>query len=153
MLTGMAALEDFHPAVRSWFEGRFGTATPAQEQAWPALKQGKNVLVAAPTGLHAEVAIPLLKQGVDLLIEKPLAASVEDARAIVVTARRFGRTVAVELDVEFLRPVPEHVRERAGDALDQRVLGHTGLVRVARALGRVGAARREADRRRERQDS
>ena len=52
-------------------------------------------VVAAPTGLHAEVAIPLLKQGVDLLIEKPLAASVEDARAIVVTARRFGRTVAV----------------------------------------------------------
>ncbi|NDH93591.1 MAG: hypothetical protein EBZ13_03455 [Planctomycetia bacterium] len=52
-------------------------------------------IVAAPTGLHAEVAIPLLKQGVDLLIEKPLAASVEDARAIVVTARRLGRTVAV----------------------------------------------------------
>lgn len=52
-------------------------------------------VVAAPTGLHAKVAIPLLEAGVDLLIEKPIAATVEDARAIVVTARRYGRVVAV----------------------------------------------------------
>ena len=52
-------------------------------------------VVAAPTGLHAKVAIPLLEAGIDLLIEKPIAASVEDARAIVVTARRYGRVVAV----------------------------------------------------------
>jgi len=52
-------------------------------------------VVAAPTGLHAKVAIPLLEAGVDLLVEKPIAATVEDARAIVVTARRYGRVVAV----------------------------------------------------------
>ena len=52
-------------------------------------------VVAAPTGLHAKVAIPLLEAGIDLLIEKPIAATVEDARAIVVTARRYGRVVAV----------------------------------------------------------
>ena len=68
-------------------------------------------VVAAPTGLHAEVAIPLLKQGVDLLIEKPLAASVEDARAIVVTARRFGRTVAVG-HVERFNPAWELARRQ-----------------------------------------
>lgn len=52
-------------------------------------------VVAAPTGLHAKVALPLLEAGVDLLIEKPIAATVEDARAIVVTARRYGRVAAV----------------------------------------------------------
>jgi predicted dehydrogenase len=52
-------------------------------------------VVAAPTGLHAKVAIPLLEAGIDLLIEKPIAATVEDARAIVVTARRYRRVVAV----------------------------------------------------------
>ena len=52
-------------------------------------------VVAAPTGLHAKVALPLLEAGIDLLVEKPIAATVEDARAIVVTARRYGRVVAV----------------------------------------------------------
>ncbi len=52
-------------------------------------------VIAAPTGLHAAVAIPLLESGIDLLIEKPLAATVEEARAIVIAARRAGRTVAV----------------------------------------------------------
>jgi len=52
-------------------------------------------VVAAPTGLHAAVALPLLEAGIDLLVEKPIAATVEDARAIVTTARRHGRIVAV----------------------------------------------------------
>ncbi|MFM7109477.1 MAG: Gfo/Idh/MocA family oxidoreductase [Planctomycetaceae bacterium] len=52
-------------------------------------------VVAAPTGLHAAVSLPLLAAGIDLLVEKPLAATVEDARAIVIAARRHGRTVAV----------------------------------------------------------
>ena len=52
-------------------------------------------VVAAPTGLHAAVSLPLLEGGVDLLVEKPIAATVEDARAIVTTARRHGRVVAV----------------------------------------------------------
>jgi len=73
-------------------------------------------VVAAPTGLHAEVAIPLLKEGIDLLDEKPLAASVEDARAIVVTARRFGRTVAVG-HVERFNPAWELACQQAGRPL------------------------------------
>jgi predicted dehydrogenase len=52
-------------------------------------------VVAAPTGLHTAVSLPLLEGGIDLLVEKPIAAGVEDARAIVIAARRHGRTVAV----------------------------------------------------------
>ena len=52
-------------------------------------------VVAAPTGLHAAVAVPLIEAGIDLLVEKPLAATPEDARSIVIAARRCGRTVAV----------------------------------------------------------
>jgi predicted dehydrogenase len=73
-------------------------------------------VVAAPTGLHAEVAVPLLEQGLDLLVEKPLAASVEDARAIVVTARRYGRTVAVG-HVERFNPAWELARQQSGRPL------------------------------------
>lgn len=63
----------------------------------PAELEGRveAAVVAAPTGLHASVSLPLLAAGVDLLVEKPIAATVEDARAIVIAARRHGRVVAV----------------------------------------------------------
>jgi len=43
-------LHGFHPAVAAWFEGRFDAPTAAQAQAWPAIRAGGHVLVAAPTG-------------------------------------------------------------------------------------------------------
>lgn len=70
-------------------------------------------VVAAPTGLHAAVSLPLLESGVDLLVEKPIAAAVEDARAIVTTARRHGRTVAVG-HVERFNPAWRMAVARAG---------------------------------------
>jgi predicted dehydrogenase len=70
-------------------------------------------VVAAPTGLHAQVALPLLAAGLDLLVEKPIAADVEDARAIVIAARRHGRTVAVG-HVERFNPGWRAAVERIG---------------------------------------
>ena len=43
-------LSSFSPLVREWFEHAFAAPTPAQEQAWPAIAAGKNVLLSAPTG-------------------------------------------------------------------------------------------------------
>jgi predicted dehydrogenase len=71
-------------------------------------------VVAAPTGLHAAVALPLLEAGIDLLVEKPLAANVEDARAIMIAARRFGRTVTVG-HVERFNPAWRTAAARAGE--------------------------------------
>jgi len=71
-------------------------------------------VVAAPTGLHAAVALPLLEAGIDLLIEKPLAASVEDARAIAIAARRLGRVVSVG-HVERFNPAWRSAAARAGE--------------------------------------
>jgi predicted dehydrogenase len=70
-------------------------------------------VVAAPTGLHAGVAVPLLESGIDLLVEKPLAASAEEARAIVIAARRYGRTVAVG-HVERFNPAWQAAVTRIG---------------------------------------
>src|SRR4029077_20930590 len=39
-----------HPAVGAWFAKTFAGPTNAQSQAWPAIKAGRHVLVAAPTG-------------------------------------------------------------------------------------------------------
>jgi len=44
-------LDRFHPAVRSWFTGRFpGGPTAPQLAAWPLIATGQDVLVASPTG-------------------------------------------------------------------------------------------------------
>ncbi len=72
-------------------------------------------VVAAPTGLHASVAIPLIEAGIDLLVEKPLAANAEDARAIMIAARRCGRTVSVG-HVERFNPAWRAAAVLAGEA-------------------------------------
>jgi ATP-dependent Lhr-like helicase len=40
----------FHPAVQSWLVNTYNQPTPAQEKAWPVIKEGKHTLIAAPTG-------------------------------------------------------------------------------------------------------
>ncbi|MDR1059250.1 MAG: DEAD/DEAH box helicase, partial [Treponema sp.] len=40
----------FHPLVRSWFAETYGKATAVQEEAWPLIAAGENVLAVAPTG-------------------------------------------------------------------------------------------------------
>ncbi|HUP85793.1 MAG TPA: DEAD/DEAH box helicase [Acidimicrobiales bacterium] len=47
----MPVLDEFHPAVRTWFERRFPDGpTAPQLGAWPAIAAGQDTLVAAPTG-------------------------------------------------------------------------------------------------------
>ncbi|WP_226468521.1 DEAD/DEAH box helicase [Luteimonas panaciterrae] len=43
-------LTAFHPAVANWFRSAFPAPTQAQIAAWPAIRSGRNTLVAAPTG-------------------------------------------------------------------------------------------------------
>jgi ATP-dependent Lhr-like helicase len=44
------ALHSFHPAVAQWFLRTFPGPTSAQAEAWPAIRAGRDTLVAAPTG-------------------------------------------------------------------------------------------------------
>jgi ATP-dependent Lhr-like helicase len=68
----------FHPAVADWFTGSFGAPTPAQTEAWPAIKEGRNVLIAAPTGSGKTLAAflaaidTLVWQGIERGIDAPL---------------------------------------------------------------------------------
>ncbi len=49
-MTG-TVLDGFHPAVAAWFTNRFPEGpTEPQREAWPAIRSGADVLVAAPTG-------------------------------------------------------------------------------------------------------
>ena len=43
-------MHDFHPAVAAWFARAFLSPTPPQLDAWPAIRSGRDTLIAAPTG-------------------------------------------------------------------------------------------------------
>src|SRR2546423_7825712 len=62
-------LASFTPEVRNWFTRSFERPTPAQEQAWPAIAGGDNVLVSAPTGSGKTLAAFLW--GLDRLVAEP----------------------------------------------------------------------------------
>jgi ATP-dependent helicase Lhr and Lhr-like helicase len=87
-----SALPDsFHPLIRSWFDERYGSATPVQREAWPRIAEGRHVLAGAPTGSgktltafldalsrYASGQLPV--RGVSLLYVSPLKALNEDIR-------------------------------------------------------------------------
>ena len=71
----------FHPAVADWFAQSFGAPTAAQAQAWPAIKGGAHVLIAAPTGSGKTLAAFLA--AIDGLVRQGLAGELADATQVV----------------------------------------------------------------------
>jgi ATP-dependent Lhr-like helicase len=85
---------DFHFAVRTWFERRFGRPSRAQELGWPAIGSGVDVLLCAPTGsgktlaafmwsinrLVTEAEAGALRDEVSVLYVSPLKALANDIR-------------------------------------------------------------------------
>lgn len=88
----MVGIFDASPERAAHVSGELGV------KAFPSLDAFLGAVdaavVAVPTTAHAEVALQALDAGVHLLIEKPIAASVEEADAIVARAEARGLTVA-----------------------------------------------------------
>lgn len=63
-----SVLDRLHPAVRTWFVRRFGAPTDAQAAGWPAIADGRDVLLAAPTGSGKTLSAFLI--GIDALVRE-----------------------------------------------------------------------------------
>src|SRR6266480_5126252 len=74
-------LELFHPAVANWFAKQFPGATPPQEQAWPAIKNQRNTLIAAPTGSGKTLAAFLA--AIDDLVRLGVAGKLDDTTHVI----------------------------------------------------------------------
>ncbi len=74
-------LSIFHQAVGAWFNQNFAAPTPAQADAWPAIKAGQDVLIAAPTGSGKTLAAFLA--AIDSLVRQGLAGDLKDETQIV----------------------------------------------------------------------
>jgi predicted dehydrogenase len=70
------------------------------------------VTVAVPTRYHREVAELAMRAGADVLIEKPIAATVEEAQALIDCAEALGRRLMVGHIVRFspaIQALKEHL--------------------------------------------
>jgi len=72
------------------------------------------VTIAVPTALHSEIALPLLAAGVPVLVEKPMAASLEQADAMIAAAREAGVVLAVG-QTERFNPAVDAARRMLTD--------------------------------------
>ncbi|WEV53547.1 DEAD/DEAH box helicase [Bifidobacterium sp. ESL0704] len=68
-------LDLFSPPTRAWFGHVFAAPTHAQQEAWPHIKDGENVLVVAPTGSGKTLAAFL--SAIDGLIDRQSAQHTE----------------------------------------------------------------------------
>src|SRR3979490_2200883 len=71
----------FHPAVAAWFGRSFAAPTAAQAAAWPAIRAGEDVLIAAPTGSGKTLAAFLA--AIDGLVRQGLTGELRDETQIV----------------------------------------------------------------------
>jgi ATP-dependent helicase Lhr and Lhr-like helicase len=71
----------FHPAVAAWFDRTFAAPTAAQVEAWPAIRGGRHVLIAAPTGSGKTLAAFLA--AIDALVQQGLEGGLPDETQIV----------------------------------------------------------------------
>src|SRR5919198_332844 len=71
----------FHPAVAAWFASAFQAPTPAQADAWPAIKSGQHVLIAAPTGSGKTLAA--FMAAIDDLVRQGLEGRLTDETQVV----------------------------------------------------------------------
>src|SRR5215510_7027909 len=71
----------FHPLIVEWFGSNVGTPTEVQEQAWPAIQSGADVLIAAPTGSGKTFAAFL--SCIDRLFKQALARELSDRTQVL----------------------------------------------------------------------
>ncbi|CAN7616011.1 Gfo/Idh/MocA family oxidoreductase [Phenylobacterium sp. LjRoot219] len=72
-----------------------------------------GLVIATPSGLHAEQSIAALEQGVAVFCQKPLGRRATEAAAVVEAARAADRLLAVDLSYRFtagMQQIREQVR-------------------------------------------
>jgi predicted dehydrogenase len=68
---------------------------PGSSDSSGLFERADAAIVAVPTAHHFEVVGAALAAGLDVLVEKPIAASLEEAEALLEQARRGGRVLQV----------------------------------------------------------
>src|SRR5271169_4766977 len=74
-------MSSFHPAISAWFGGQFDAPTATQARAWPAIRAGRDALIAAPTGSGKTLSAFLA--AIDALVRQGLEGRLTDETQVV----------------------------------------------------------------------
>jgi ATP-dependent Lhr-like helicase len=128
MLGGAVPLTGFHPAVARWFERTFAAPTEPQALAWPAIRRGEHVLIAAPTGAGKTLAAFLA--ALDALVRRGLedpAGALPDTTSVVYVSPLKALSNDVHRNLELPLAGIAGELERAGlPPVEIRTLVRTG---------------------------
>lgn len=91
----LVAVCDQSSARRASAAEAFGVRTYAEAPALIADPDVHLVVVAAPSNLHAALAIAALEEGKNVVVEKPMALNLAEADAMVAAAERAGTVLTV----------------------------------------------------------
>jgi ATP-dependent Lhr-like helicase len=119
------SLSSFHPAVAAWFESRFGGPTTSQAKAWPAIQDGRHVLIAAPTGSGKTLAAFLA--AIDELVRQGLNGTLTDETQIVYVSPLKALSNDIQRNLEApLAGIRQQLRERGLPDVEIRTAVRTG---------------------------
>ena len=132
----MSRPELFHPAVGAWFERTFCTPTAAQSQAWPAIKAGRNVLIAAPTGSGKTFAAFMAT--IDDLVRQGLDRGLGDETQVVYVSPLKALSNDIQKNLEEpLAAIRAALREQGLGDVEIRTWVRTGYALRVRKSGTV----------------
>jgi ATP-dependent Lhr-like helicase len=122
-----AVLGQFHPAVRTWFDGKFPAGpTEAQAGGWPAIVAGRHTLICAPTGSGKTLA-GFLAAIDGLYKEHEAGESIEGVTKVVYLSPLKALAVDVHTNLEQpLEEIAEVARELGRDPAPVTVGVRTG---------------------------
>ena len=121
----MNSLSSFHSCVSDWFYGRFAEPTAAQAQAWPAIKAGRHVLLAAPTGSGKTLAAFLA--AIDDLLRQGLAGTLRDETQVVYVSPLKALSNDINRNLEVpLAGIRQQLQARGLPDVEIRTLVRTG---------------------------
>src|SRR5215813_7228060 len=121
----MKALDSFHPAVRDWFRQQFSAPTEPQAQSWPAIKEGRHTLIAAPTGSGKTLAAFL--SAIDDLVWQAAEGRLADETQVLYVSPLKALSNDIQINLQQpLAGIQQRLQALGHSAVEIRTLVRTG---------------------------
>ncbi len=119
------SLDLFHPAVASWFSREFAAPTEPQAKAWPAIRERRHTLIAAPTGSGKTLSAFLA--AIDDLVRQGIEGTLEDVTQVVYVSPLKALSNDIQRNLQHpLEGIQAELRKRGEGDFEIRTLVRTG---------------------------